>query len=165
MRAVLQATSIHGGLHLALYVMTLVEFSFAAGFASWGVYILPLKCRACIVKDVFSLRLAGTLLRSATFPVPLHCVLLGPAEHALYAGGADGRIFELPLAGQPVPVAIGAGNENACEGLLAAGDVGGRGWAALEGHTRTVTCLEATTDGGYMLSGGNDVLVTKDVCR
>ena len=92
---------------------------------------------------------AGTLLRSVSFPVPLHSVLLGPGEHALYAGGADGRIFELPLAGQPVQAAASSGSGIGGEDSLP----GARGWVALEGHSRTVTCLEATTDGGYMLSG------------
>ena len=90
---------------------------------------------------------AGTLLRSVSFPVSLHSLLLGPGEHAIYAGGADGRIFEVPLAGQPVAT-LGAPPD-------LAHDVAPphQRWAVLEGHSRTVTCLEATTDGGYMLSG------------
>ncbi len=78
----------------------------------------------------------------------LHSLLLGPGEHALYAGGADGRIFEVPLAGQPV-ASLGAAPD-----LAGDGELHNRRWAVLEGHSRTVTCLEATTDGGYMLSGG-----------
>lgn len=84
----------------------------------------------------------------------LHSLLLGPGEHALYAGGADGRIFEVPLAGQLV-ASLGAPPD-----LVHDEGLPGRCWAAaLEGHSRTVTCLEATTDGGYMLSGVGTGLV------
>ena len=102
---------------------------------------------------------AGVLLRSVAFPVSLHSLALDPAEHALFAGGGDGRVFELPLAGQ-------AGSDRAGSGLGGAGgsanghaatgapdqDVG-RGYITLEGHARCVTCLHMTTDGGYLLSG------------
>ena len=52
---------------------------------------------------------AGVLLWSAAFPVALHALALDPAEHALYAGGGDGRIFELALAGQPGSDRAGSG--------------------------------------------------------
>jgi hypothetical protein len=47
--------------------------------------------------------LAGMLLRSISLPVSLHCLITDPAEHSLYLGGADGRVFEVLLAGQALP--------------------------------------------------------------
>ena len=103
---------------------------------------------------------AGVLLRSVAFPVSLHSLAIDPAEHALYVGGGDGRIFELPLAGQ-------AGDDRAGSGLSNGGAANGhaatsapdqadeRGWVALEGHARCVTCLHMTTDGGHLLSGAD----------
>ena len=42
---------------------------------------------------------SGTLLRSVSLPVSLHSIAADPAEHALYLGGGDGRIFEVSLIG------------------------------------------------------------------
>ena len=50
---------------------------------------------------------AGELLRSAALPAALQAVTADPAEHALYLGGADGRIFELSLV--PAHAACEAG--------------------------------------------------------
>ena len=102
---------------------------------------------------------AGTLLRSVSFPVPLHSVAADPAEHALYLGGADGRIFEVSLAGPrpaPDPTAFlglpGSGtNLVAGSGAISGSEAGE--WSVMEGHARCVTCLACTTDGGHMLSG------------
>jgi len=44
---------------------------------------------------------AGDLLRSAALPAALQAVTADPAEHALYLGDADGRIFELSLVRAP----------------------------------------------------------------
>lgn len=45
--------------------------------------------------------IAGDLLRSAALPAALQAVTADPAEHALYLGAADGRIFELSLVRAP----------------------------------------------------------------
>ncbi len=102
---------------------------------------------------------AGTLLRSVSFLVSLHSVAADPAEHALYLGGADGRIFEVSLAGlrpTPDPTAFlgvpGSGtNLGAGSGAISGSEAGE--WSVMEGHARCVTCLACTTDGGHMLSG------------
>jgi len=94
------------------------------------------------------------LLRSISFPVSLHSVTTDPAEHALFVGGADGRIFEVSLAGQPPaardPMALPAAAAGGSSGAEA--DSTGS-WTAREGHARTVTCLSCTTDGAHILSG------------
>lgn len=43
--------------------------------------------------------LCPKMLRSISFPVFLHSVAADQAEHALYLGGANGRIFKVSLAG------------------------------------------------------------------
>lgn len=114
---------------------------------------------------------AGVLLWSAAFPVALHALALDPAEHALYAGGGDGRIFELALAGQPgsdragsgLGAGIGAGIANGHTGRSSAPDRD-VGWVALEGHARCVTCLHMTTDGGYLLSGAHPLSLPPHAC-
>ena len=55
-------------------------------------------------------RLAGEQLRSAALPAALQAVTADPAEHALYLGAADGRIFELSLVcmAQQVPATAAA---------------------------------------------------------
>lgn len=99
---------------------------------------------------------AGNLLRSITFPVSLHSVTPDPVEHAMYLGGADGRIFEVSLAGgnwtQDSGAFPGLGGATTSSGGGADADAG-REWRVLEGHTQCVTCLACTTDGGHMLSG------------
>ncbi len=39
----------------------------------------------------------GRLLRSVALPAALQCVALEPGEHAAFAGGADGAVYEVPL--------------------------------------------------------------------
>ena len=61
---------------------------------------------------------AGTLLRSVRLPVSLTALVVEPGEHAAYAGGEDGAVYELDLVGgaaagssAPAPVARLAGHE------------------------------------------------------
>ncbi|CAL8463828.1 g3362 [Coccomyxa elongata] len=101
----------------------------------------------------------GNLLGSITFPVSLHSVTADPAEHATYLGGADGRIFEVSLAGGNLTQDSGAfpglGGATTSSGNGADADAG-REWRVLEGHAQCVTCLACTTDGSHMLSGSED---------
>ena len=69
-------------------------------------------------------------------PVALECVSLAPDDTAAFAGGHDGRIFEVRLA-------------------CSSGGRAGAGWSALDGHNRAVTCLSFTTDGGLLVSGAD----------
>ncbi|BDA48951.1 WD repeat-containing protein 18 [Coccomyxa sp. Obi] len=141
-------------------------------FQSWSEHTLPITSLYCGIganpivitasldRSCKTWSLAqGNLLRSITFPVSLHSVSMDPAEHALYLGGADGRIFEVSLAGENLTQDSGAfpglGGAGASSGNAADADAG-REWRVLEGHTQCVTCLACTTDGGHMLSGSED---------
>ncbi|KAK9826171.1 hypothetical protein WJX81_003129 [Elliptochloris bilobata] len=131
---------------------------------SWAAHTLPVAgiwCGTGVAATVgldrccklWSLA-AGELLHSVALPAALQAVTADPAEHALYLGAADGRIFELSLVGAPV-------RENADGAVAAAAGDGssepGSGeWATLEGHARGVTSLACTNDGGYLLSGSED---------
>ena len=90
--------------------------------------------------DCSWLWLAGTLLRSLTFPADIHSVTTDPGDHALYAGAGDGRIFETSLVGE---VANGEASNERHEA----------GYYTLEGHVAAVTCLAMTTDAQQLLSG------------
>ena len=46
---------------------------------------------------------AGEELAVFRLPVGLRCTEAHPAERSLYAGGADGRIFEVSAAAVPAP--------------------------------------------------------------
>lgn len=102
----------------------------------------------------FAACLAGSLLRAISFPVSLHSLVMDAAELSLYLGAADGRVFEVTLAGQPqlpdqATAVAAAGPVTGSEGVAS-----GRQWNVMEGHSRTVTCMAMTVDGAYMLSGG-----------
>lgn len=82
---------------------------------------LHLSQKWVVFSQIWSLAL-GTLLRSIVFPTALNAIVLDPGEYALYAGGADGRIFITALNfGVPTTA-----------GILADGNLGTD--AALIGH-------------------------------
>lgn len=89
----------------------------------------------------------GTLLRSLTFPAAIHKVITDLGDHALYAGAADGRIFETSLVGEAPGVDSGSDRHEA-------------GYYTLEGHSTAVACLATTTDANQMVSGTDDGVVT-----
>ena len=82
----------------------------------------------------------GTLLRSLRFPAAIHKVITDPGDHALYAGAADGRIFETSLVEET------SGSEGGSERHES-------GYYTLEGHSAAVACLATTTDVNQMVSG------------
>lgn len=89
----------------------------------------------------------GTLLRSLTFPAPIHSIRTDPGDHALYAGAGDGRVFETSLVGE---VTGGEGSGERAEA----------GYYTLEGNTTAITCLATTTDANQLVSGCEDGTVT-----
>ena len=98
--------------------------------------------------------------------LPWRSVALDPGEHALYAGGASGAIFELSLVGSNELDAGGAGGSAAAAAAAAA--VGGSGeaqWVAMEGHSRPVTCLAFTGDAAHLVSGEGAVGVGRGGAR
>jgi hypothetical protein len=60
---------------------------------------------------------------------------------------------------------VGASPREATGGARAdAPQPAGEDWAVLEGHTRGVTSLACTTDGGYLLSGERAASISRRTC-
>jgi hypothetical protein len=60
---------------------------------------------------------------------------------------------------------VGASPREAAGGARSdAPQPGGEDWAVLEGHTRGVTSLACTTDGGYLLSGARAASTPRRTC-
>ena len=87
---------------------------------------------------------AGEELAAFRLPAPLRCLAVDPGEHALYAGGGDGCIFEVSL--------LHGGGGGADAGVSGASGATSR-HTALEGHSAAVTALALTTDGLQLVSG------------
>lgn len=85
------------------------------------------------------------LLQSVVFPFAVNAAALDPGEHALYAGGSDGRIYITALA---------AAAESRT--LLSAEDARPLRDDALCGHRGPVTALAFSSDGVTLVSGSED---------
>ena len=121
---------------------------------SWAEHALPvtsLACGngggggACLVASASSDRTCklwtlggGHLLRTVALPAALCSVALDACEATLYAGAADGRVFEVPLNAAP---------SAAMDGAAA---------AVLEGHTRAVSAIACTADGERVVTASED---------
>eukprot|EP00955_Chlamydomonas_euryale_P010135 108613-Chlamydomonas_euryale.AAC.5 len=77
------------------------------------------------------------------------CVALDAGESTIYAGGADGSVYEVSLVG-------GGGGVAAGRGLPAGGLALASGVVRMEGHARSVTSLAVSPDGDAMVSGSDD---------
>jgi pre-rRNA-processing protein IPI3 len=94
----------------------------------------------------------GAPLRVVTLPAALRCLALDPGEHALWAGGADGVVYEVPL----VPVAAD-GTADDSHGHGAAGhDAAAPTYVAMPGHAGGVAALALTADAAALVSGADD---------
>lgn len=99
----------------------------------------------------------GRLLLNARLPCALHCVALDPGEHAVYAGGSDGCIYEVSLTGangasgssSTHPQGASAGSGASLSELS-----GGSHVQRMEGHSRVVNSLAVSLDGELLVSGG-----------
>lgn len=83
-------------------------------------------------------------------PASLYCLALDTGEHSLYAGGGDGRIFEISL--------VGPADSFQAVGAVQSGAVGPpaqlpEGVVALEGHTACVHGLALSPGGDCLVSG------------
>lgn len=80
---------------------------------------------------------AGALLRSVRLPAALTALVIEPGEHAAYAGGEDGVVYELDL--------VGGGSGNSTSPVT-----------ALRGHDAPISCLAAPPAFPILLSGSAD---------
>ena len=102
----------------------------------------------------------GHLLRTIELPAAICAVAVDACEATLYAGAADGRVFEVPLNAS---AAIGESYGAVMAGSTAPGSTGSMGStgrsgasATLEGHTRAVSALACTADGERVVSASDD---------
>ena len=97
----------------------------------------------------------GHLLRSVAFPVALACVALDACESVLYAGAADGRVFEVPL--NAVAPTGGSGDDRPSHRRRTLTDPEPSGAASvLEGHGRAVTAIQCSADGERVTTASED---------
>ena len=118
----------------------------------------------------------GRLLATASLPSSINCVALDAGEHAMYAGGTGGTIFEISLVGYQ------SGGGSAADPLYSlasrsggafggGGAMGGitstsassssasassLGFVCMEGHSRAVNSVALSPDGETMVSGSDD---------
>lgn len=94
----------------------------------------------------------GRLLATASLPSGINCVALDAGEHAVYAGGSDGAVYEISLVGsgpnQPAAAAVSTSSSPAAVASL--------GYMRMEGHSRAVNALAMSLDGETMVSGSDD---------
>ena len=83
----------------------------------------------------------GKLLRTIAFPVSIHSVVMDAGEHCLYAGGGDGAVFEVALAGAVAGTGGGSGGQTKPV------------YIRMEGHSRAVNSLAVSVDGENLVSG------------
>jgi pre-rRNA-processing protein IPI3 len=97
--------------------------------------------RACKIYSLAS----GAVLRECRLPTALTCVALDACEATLYAGGVDGRVFEIPLNAAPSIGASLDGGADARDGIV-----------ALEGHAKALVSVECTRDGAAIITASED---------
>jgi pre-rRNA-processing protein IPI3 len=115
----------------AEHALPVTGLAIARGAGS-GAASLVVSCSADRTCRVWTLG-GGHLLRTMRLPCALTSVAIDRCEATVYAGGADGRIFEIPLhASAAIAESLGADDAS-----------GGGAAAVLEGHGRAVTSLGA----------------------
>mmetsp|Transcript_42549 Transcript_42549/g.100994 ORF Transcript_42549/g.100994 Transcript_42549/m.100994 type:complete len:452 (+) Transcript_42549:115-1470(+) len=121
-------------------------------FCSWSEHTLPVTSICCGTGGINSVAVSAaldrsckvyslhlrTVLLSVALPVSLHAVALDPGQFAFFAGGSDGRVFEVPLA----------------DPLRA--HPGGPEFATIEPHADAVTSVSVAPDGCHLVSGSED---------
>eukprot|EP00193_Tetraselmis_chui_P013812 CAMPEP_0177773050 /NCGR_PEP_ID=MMETSP0491_2-20121128/12608_1 /TAXON_ID=63592 /ORGANISM="Tetraselmis chuii, Strain PLY429" /LENGTH=383 /DNA_ID=CAMNT_0019291019 /DNA_START=70 /DNA_END=1221 /DNA_ORIENTATION=- len=126
-------------------------------FQSWSDHTLPITSIACGAGGIhgvvcsasldrtckiYSL-VSGSVLQAFAFPASIHSLALDYGETSLFAGGGDGRIFQVQLGSTPEE------RETDVDGT-------DNSFSTLEGHTRTVTSLSSSPDGCSIVSGSED---------
>lgn len=116
----------------------------------------------------------GRLLATAALPSGINCVALDAGEHAMYAGGTDGAIYEISLVGNHsggsggaseamAMSRLGSGGFGVMSSSSAAAAVSSSSatssalkYTRMEGHSRAVNAVSISPDGETMVSGSDD---------
>ena len=114
------------------------------GLAGVGGDVSVVSCSADRTCKIYSLG-NGATLRQVRCPTALTCCALDACEATLYAGGVDGRLFEIPLNGAPSVAVSLDGSADARDGMV-----------ALEGHSKKLVAVACSTDGNAVVSASED---------
>lgn len=102
---------------------------------------------SCSLDRTIKIRCLGTgsMLRSCVVSSSLTCVVLDPAEHAVYAGSQHGVIYGVSLvhAAAPHHISLQQRHDGDCSFIF-------------EGHAQSVTSLSLTSDAMHLVSGSED---------
>ncbi|CEG00088.1 WD40 repeat [Ostreococcus tauri] len=109
-----------------------------------GGDVTVVSCSADRTCKIYGLG-SGATLRQVRCPTALTSCALDACEATLYAGGADGRVFEIPLNGAPSMAVSLDGGLDARDGMI-----------ALEGHSKRVVGVACSTDGDFVVSASED---------
>lgn len=85
----------------------------------------------------------GMLQRNIIFPSKIKAIALDPAEHALYAGGEDGKIYIVALNTTRIST------DNHVSYII----------GSFSNHSKAVTCLAYSAGENYLISGSDDGIV------
>jgi len=112
--------------------------------------------RTCKIWDIPS----GMLLHSLSFASQIHTITVEPAERFLYAGAADGTVYQVDLING---VSTGAASSSAAFGTagaaatsIASSSNGPLQPLVFSGHTKAITSLSLSYDGSRLLTGSMD---------
>lgn len=114
------------------------------GVGGAGGDVTVVSCSADRTCKIYSLG-SGATLRQVRCPTALTCCALDVCEATLYAGGADGRVFEIPLNGAPSVAVSLDGGADARDGMV-----------ALQGHSKRVVGVACSSDGNSLVSASED---------
>jgi pre-rRNA-processing protein IPI3 len=94
----------------------------------------------------------GALLRTLRLPAALTALVVEPGEHAAYAGGEDGVVYEVDLVGGAGGGGSGGGSGGSASGATSRSPA----VTPLRGHTAPITALAAPAAAAILLSGSAD---------
>ncbi|CAL8122344.1 unnamed protein product [Orchesella dallaii] len=142
------------GMVLAWQFLVLVAGVSSVPFHSWSDHTLAItgihvgmggrKAAVFTVGQDRSLKIYslinGSLLLSVGFPMPLTYVVADAAETAVYAGGADGSIYQMKLGSPPRSIEHHVATESVTDFIF-------------RKHNHSITALAISADGYHLASG------------